>query len=134
MGCSNMNATAAALLVVAGMTAQAAEPKTLMLACRGMHVARGFQSDKDAYRPFSTDLVVDLEAKTIKGFLLPLNIKVVSESTLHFGGSRSNDRTDINGTISRLTGDLEATVRWVKDGQVFERIYRLKCTPAERMF
>jgi len=60
-----MNATAAALLVVAGMTAQAAEPETLTLACKGTTTA-GYEGAKP--EPISMGIIVNFSTGTVQGF------------------------------------------------------------------
>ena len=73
-----MNTTAAALLVVAGlsMTAQAAEPATLTLACKGTVTDTSKPNAKP--EPLSMGIIVNFTARTILGLAGPGSTELVT--------------------------------------------------------
>jgi hypothetical protein len=127
-----MKATIAALLVVAGLSAQAAEPATLTLACEGTT----WTNLDDAKQPISRGIIINFTARTVAGFLdpglddFPVAIRTTTEVTVVFGGSNKKFGDSITGSIDRVTGDAEATFTL---GNITRR-YSLKCKPTQRMF
>jgi hypothetical protein len=141
--CSRVIALTA--MVTCGLvTAQAADA-TLTLACKGT-VTRGAQPDKP--EPVSMGIIVNFTARTVQGFGypgfaglmdFPVKITAWNEVTVAFEGSDSHAviENSINGSIDRVTGDVEATSNAtdVKTGHpVSWTFYALKCRPAQRMF
>jgi hypothetical protein len=129
-----MNATAAALLVVAGMTAQAAEPATLTLACQGTTT---FENAKP--KPISMGIIINFTARTVEGFDFPAEITAVNQATVKFEGStnRGGYQFTLVGKLDRVTGDVQAyRFRYQKeqDDLLSATEYALKCRPAQRMF
>jgi hypothetical protein len=129
-------ATAAALLVVAGVTAQAAEPATLTLACQGTTIS-SLENAKP--EPVSMGIIVNFTNRTVQGFGYPVNITDVDEVTVSFNGfsSLSSTRWHTDGFIDRVTGDLYANslVQAVETSKIVtSTIYSLKCRPTQRMF
>ena len=111
---------AAAMILVAGLstTAQAVETGALTLACKGTTVA-GYEDAKPD--PFSMSLIVSFTAGTVQGFGTPgfsdppIKITGINEVTVAFGGSTQaparvlgNSDWSLNGTIDRVTGEVEA--------------------------
>jgi len=138
---SGMKTTAAALLVVTSMTAQAAEPETLTLACNGT------VTDDDKPEPVSMGIVVDFANRTVQGFLTPgdglavyypVNITGWDDVTVSFRGSGSDKigSSSIRGTMDRVTGDVSALLLLSSDTNklISALKYELKCTPAQRKF
>jgi hypothetical protein len=136
-----MKAAIAALLVVGGMTAQAAEPATLTLACKGTVTDLGTPNAKP--EPLSIGLIVNFTARTILGLAgpgsgTPVSIMFMDDVTVNFVGSYSDRyrRWQLMGTIDRVTGDLEATNTntYVATEKTSSESWTLKCKPAQRMF
>ena len=139
-----MKTTAAALLVVTSMTAQAAEPETLTLACKGTTTLDlGYEGAKP--EPISMGIVINFSAGTVQGFGnpgaldYPVKITGANKVTVAFLGSLetrySNYRTQ--GSINRVTGDVEAIsmVYDSKTGNILaQTAYTLQCRPTQRMF
>jgi len=138
---SGMKTTAAALLVVTSMTAQAAEPETLTLACNGT------VTDDDKPEPVSMGIVVDFANRTVQDFLTPgdglavyypVNITGWDDVTVSFRGSGSDKigSSSIRGTMDRVTGDVSALLLLSSDTNklISALKYGLKCTPAQRKF
>ena len=136
-----MKTTAAALLVVTSMTAQAAEPETLTLACNGT------VTDDDKPEPVSMGIVVDFANRTVQDFLTPgdglavyypVNITGWDDVTVSFRGSGSDKigSSSIRGTMDRVTGDVSALLLLSSDTNklISALKYGLKCTPAQRKF
>ena len=65
-----MKTTAAALLVIASMTAQADEPNTLTLTCQGTVTGKGTAEGKSEL--ISIGVIVDFTARTVQGFGYPV--------------------------------------------------------------
>ena len=142
--CSCIIALAA---MVAGPTAQAAEPRgTLMFACEGTKIeTQPYGGDAEQRETISMGIIIDFAAGTVTGFrseelLVRPVITDVSETTISFTGSSDPTATvsySMNGNIDRMTGALEAGfISSPKEGYGLKwtRSYRLKCKPAQRMF
>jgi hypothetical protein len=130
-----MRATAAAMILVTGLsvTAQAAEPQTLTLACKGTETSQASRAADTgaAVEQINIGVMVDYQRKRIFGLSdSPLTISNVDETTITFTGS---DRDwFMNGTIDRVTGSLLAHSRQ-KDPFLLLS-YDLQCKPTQRMF
>jgi len=91
-------------------------------------------------------IMVDFTNRTVQGFGtpgffddFPLKITGMNEVTIAFGGHSRVQEADwsINGTIDRVTGDVEATSIQtnIKTIQMISSLnYALKCRPTQRMF
>jgi hypothetical protein len=96
------------------MTAQAAEPATLTLACQGtvtVHEYPRTTTVEDAKpQPYNMGMTVNLTARTVQGFgsEYPYKITDINAGTIIF--RHSGEQTAIVGQIDRVTGDLEATI------------------------
>ena len=78
-----MNATAAALLVMTGMTAQAAEPAPLTLACKGTETSSGHKGSVS--EQIELGIIVDFQKSMVFGLTDdPLTISSVDETRVSF--------------------------------------------------
>jgi hypothetical protein len=136
---------ALAIVAYLSTTAQAADEKTLTLACQGTTTFT--LGMKDVKRePISMGIIVDFTNHTVHGFALPpagradFPVKIVgmNEVTIAFHGSESKSQveTSITGSIDRVTGDVEARtqVSSSKTSDISFLRYALKCKPTQRMF
>ena len=120
-------------------TAQAAEPATLTLACKGTATS-GAEGAKP--EPISMGIIVNFTNNTVQsqGCGFPIGIVEVNEVTIIFSDFAPSSAGTANGqgaygAIDRVTGDVNATYFIKKLGKVVEsKIYDLKCRPAQRMF
>jgi hypothetical protein len=137
------------MILVAGLStaAQAVETGTLTLACKGTTVA-GYNGGQP--EPYSMSLILNFTDGKVQGFgtpgLLdpPVKITGINDVTVAFGGStQASARVlglsdwSLNGTIDRVTGEVEAsqTLTDAKTGKTFgSTAYSLKCRPMQRMF
>jgi hypothetical protein len=136
--------TAAAMLVVAGLSTAQAADTTLTLACQGTvriddwSYRRAGQPQDTKPEPYSMGMTVNLTAHTVQGFgsNYPYKITDINAGTIIF--RHSGEQTAIVGQIDRVTGDLEATITDYLDVQKreisTESRYEMKCRPAQRMF
>jgi hypothetical protein len=134
--------------MVAGPTAQAAEPRgTLMFACEGTKIeTQPYGGDAEQRETISMGIIIDFAARTVTGFrseelLVRPVITDVSETTISFTGSSDPPGATVSysmyGNIDRMTGALEAGfISSPKEGygRKWTRSYRLKCRPTQRMF
>jgi hypothetical protein len=103
--CSRVTAMVAGL----SMTAQAAEPETLTLACQG---TRTITTKPE---PISMGIIVNFTKNTVQGFgspsLMDVKIASMNDVTVTFGGAQDNGSSiaSIRGNIDRVTGDVDAT-------------------------
>ena len=133
-GCSRVIAVTA---IVAGlpMTAQAAEPATLTLTCKGTATIR---ADSPKPYPLSMDLIVNFTTRTVDGtarqrpyvFDDQLQITEWNEVTVIFRGFSQFLGKNISGSMDRMTGD----VGMLATSKTEAIDYSLKCTPTQRMF
>lgn len=138
---------AAVITVLTATTAQAVETGTLTLACKGTNVA-GYEGANP--EPFSMSLIISFTAGTVQGFGTPgfsdppVKITGINDVTVAFGGSTQaparvlgNSDWSLNGTIDRVTGEVEAN-EILTDAQTGKKFastsYSLKCRPTQRMF
>jgi len=115
-----MKTTAAALLVITSMTAQAAEPETLTLACEGTVTGTSDLTKGAKKEPISRGIIVDFKNRTVQGFAInaydssseyPVRITGTNDVTVTFSGSHDSGSTvaRTDGTIDRVTGAVEVT-------------------------
>ena len=133
-GCSCVIAVTA---IVAGlpMLAQAAEPATLTLTCKGTATIR---ADSPKPNPLSMDLIVNFTTRTVAGtarqrpyvFDDQLQITEWNEVTVIFRGFSQFLGKNISGSMDRMTGD----VGMLATSKTEAIDYSLKCTPSQRMF
>ena len=133
-GCSCVIAVTA---IVAGlpMLAQAAEPATLTLTCKGTATIR---ADSPKPYPLSMGLIVDFTTRTVHGtarqrpyvFDDQLQITEWNEVTVIFRGFSQFLGKNISGSMDRMTGD----VGMLATSKTETIDYSLKCTPTQRMF
>jgi hypothetical protein len=143
----NMKATAAALLVIAGLSISAqAQPATLTLACKGTTTVTTMDAKPE---PISMGIIVNFTARTVQGFLspgalmdYPVKITAVNDVIVAFSGSEDYQQSrssvaSIDGFIDRVTGDVEATSTLTATNPpktITSTTYALKCRPSQRMF
>ena len=123
--------------IVAGlpMLAQAAEPATLTLTCKGTATIR---ADFPKPYPLSMGLIVNFTTRTVDGtgrqrpylFDDQLQITEWNEVTVIFRGFSQFLGKNISGSIDRMTGD----VGMLATSKTEAIDYSLKCTPTQRMF
>src|SRR5262249_15251076 len=130
-----------ALAALSISTAQAAEPTgTLTLACQGT-VTANIEPDANA-EPISMGVVREFTTGTVKGFPHQGEAEIprVDDGIIVFVASYHGDKVPVewtfDGTIDRVTGDLEAhsvTMRMDRDINSRSRIvsYSLKCKPTQ---
>ena len=119
---------ALAVMLVGLSTAHAADT-TLTLACQGTVTQNDAKPE-----PLSMGVIVDFAARTVHGFGYPVEITAMDDVIVTF--ARSTQPT-IDGTIDRVTGDLQATfvMLSMKNNKVLlTNHYLLKCRPSQRMF
>lgn len=137
-----MYGTGAFFLLALGFIATAqAQPTTLTLACQGKT-----NSVTNPDEPISMGIIVNFTNRTVQGFGfpglidIPVKITAANEVTVAFEGHQQVFPTSIEsiqGSIDRVTGDMEATSRSSdpKTSEIlFQMTYTLKCRPTQRMF
>jgi hypothetical protein len=129
-------------MLVALSTAQAADT-TLTLACQGTTTS-GLEDAKP--EPISMGIIINFTNRTVQGFGFPgftdypVKITAWNDVTVVFAGSSEVlkvSRSSINGSMDRVTGDVEATstLTNTKTDRILSSLsYALKCRPAQRMF
>jgi hypothetical protein len=121
------------LVLDAQPTAQAAEPMTLALECAGTLTVNNFPAVSA-----SKGIIVDFTERTVKGFGTPIDkveLSSVNEALITFGGPNTDRGWTTQGSIDRVTGDLEAMgTLWGPHGIVGVMVYLLKCKPTQRIF
>jgi hypothetical protein len=131
-------------VLVALATAQAADT-TLTLACAGTSTLAAPDAKPE---PFRMSVIFNFTTRTVQGINSPafpeLNypIKItgaddVAVAFRGLGQVLQEGVASTEGTIDRITGDLEftETLSDPKDGKVIsQRTYALKCRPTQRMF
>ena len=139
-----MRALPAVTLLVVGFSTAQAEPGTLTLACTGTTT---FPMGPPSHQPVSMGIIVNFTARYVQGLDFgypglddfPVKITAMNDVTVEFSGSqrRSPSRWTIDGSIDRVTGDLNATstMRNIMSNEIVaEQTYALKCRPAQRLF
>jgi hypothetical protein len=136
-------------MVAALPTTVRAADETLTLACQGT-VTDTTTLLYGKPEPISVGIIINFTAKTVQGLNFMtrsiqglvgpkdfVKITSISDQTVAFLGSSSG--LSINGSIDRVTGDLEATYissgvgEWTQSTSVTQTL-ALKCRPAQRMF
>jgi hypothetical protein len=128
---------AGALCQLVATTAQAQQPVTLTLACKGTATDRALP---DVKRPLSMGIIVNFTTRTLQGFGMPgsidypVMITAANEVMVLFSGHGQvlNSVSSTDGVLDRVTGDLEATVllTYAKTGEVADSTYyALQCRP-----
>jgi hypothetical protein len=130
-----------AAIILGSPVAEAQQPATLTLACKGTTYSPPIDEKPQA---ISMGLIVNLTTGTVQGFgtpgLLdyPVRITAANDVTIVFGGSQAigNSLSGVLGTIDRVTGDVEATstLSDSKTSHVVSQTYALQCKPTQRMF
>jgi hypothetical protein len=119
------------VMLVGLPTAQAADT-TLTLACAGTSTLAVPDAKPEPYR---MSVIFNFTTRTVQGINSPADDVAVA-----FRGSGQVLQEGVastEGTIDRITGDLEftETLSDPKDGKVISQTnYALKCRPAQRMF
>jgi hypothetical protein len=126
-----------AIMAALSATVQAAD-ETLTLACQGT-VTETMMEKEQKPEPISMGIVVNFSDRTVKGLGRDTaEIDNVTERSVDFSVGFMTPRSDPGwtvGSIDRVTGDLEATIRMFSSARrMVVRHYLLKCRPAQRMF
>lgn len=130
-------------IILANLPAEAQQQKPLTLACKG---AVRMSSDKDT-QDISMGIIFDFATSAVAGFdifagslAIYYNAKITfaNDVTIVFKGGDPDEpwSNTLDGTIDRVTGDLDATTTSL-DGNMKEiswTRYVLHCTPTQRMF
>jgi bifunctional non-homologous end joining protein LigD len=132
-------------LLASLLSTQASGDSTLTLACQGTTTWAVADAKPE---PFRMSIMVDFTKGTVQGFGtpgsnlgddFPLKITGMNDVTIAFGGQSRvlHVEWSINGTIDRVTGDVEATSTQT-DAKTLQNvsslIYTLKCRPTQRLF
>jgi hypothetical protein len=128
------------LLLTFVATAQA-QQTTLTLACKGTTTEYDLQGATQP-QPISMGIIVNLTDHTVRGFgypfdTEPLKIGYVNDVEVRFGGEQETSvRSIINGSINRVTGDVQANWAFIDEKGKLEphMSYELQCRPTQRMF
>jgi hypothetical protein len=112
------------------MLAQAAEPATLTLTCKGTATIR---ADSPKPNPLSMDLIVNFTTRTVAGtarqrpyvFDDQLQITEWNEVTVIFRGFSQFLGKNISGSMDRMTGEMGMLA--TSKAEAID--YSLKCTP-----
>jgi hypothetical protein len=131
-------------------TAQAEQPATLTLGCKGTansSLNPKFSGDPKSgedpmTEPVSMGIIINFTTRTVQGFgypgLLdyPVTIKGADDVKIVFGGQTSGLTNSIIGSLDRVTGEVLATssVKDPKGNTLSETTYTLQCKPTQRMF
>jgi hypothetical protein len=124
-------------------TAQAADT-TLTLACAGTSTLAVPDAKPEPYRMsimfnFTTRIVQGINSPAFPELNYPIKITGADDVAVAFRGSgqvlHPQRVASTEGTIDRITGDLEFTETLADRGKVISQTnYALKCRPAQRMF
>ena len=136
-GCSRV-ITVTAIVAGLPMLAQAAEPATLTLTCKGTATIRADYPLQSKPQPLSMDLIVNFTTRTVVGtarqrpyvFDDQLQITEWNDVTVIFRGFSQFLGKNISGSMDRMTGD----VGMLATSKTEAIDYSLKCTPTQRMF
>jgi hypothetical protein len=131
-----------AIVGLAGSAAaQAQQPATLTLACKGTVYDA---STNENPQPSSMGIIVDFTTRTVHGFgeyMYPVvKITDVDDVAVAFAGSRSFPdlqlQYSLKGSINRVTGDLQATSYIWSTKSIAATLvqFALQCTPTQRIF
>jgi hypothetical protein len=132
---------AGALLLPGFVATAQAQPTTLTLSCKGTtteYLLSGFD-----VQPISMGIIVNLTDRTVQRFdspfdTEPLKIVYVNDTEVRFVGDQETlVRSQIVGSINRVTGDVDATWSFIdrKINKIEPHIrFTLQCRPEQRMF
>jgi hypothetical protein len=134
----------AALALACGLatTAQAQQPVTLTLACKGtisnpLAEPQTETTSMGIIVNFTTGIVQGLHPDW-PGFIdYPVKITASNDVTITFSGSQQNGSvlSYTHGSIDRVTGDVEVDVASVfRNKEETKTTYTLQCRPTQRMF
>jgi len=131
-------ATAAALLLAVAVTAQAAEPETLALACQGTETTE-YTPGQKYVRQLSTGIIVDFTRRSVRGLLTPddnrpVTVTMFNDVHIHFEGSDHDTKWVIFGAIDRITGEVRAHIGEIGPTAIMQIDFSLKCRATQRMF
>jgi hypothetical protein len=132
-----------AIVACLSMTAHAADT-TLTLACAGTSTLAVPDAKPEPYRMsvifnFTTRTVQGINSPAFPELNYPIKITGADDVVVAFRGSGQVLQEGVastEGTIDRITGDLEftETLSDPKDGIISQTNYALKCRPTQRMF
>jgi hypothetical protein len=131
------------LLLTFLLVASPAQAASLMLGCSGTETItqiRGYEVASDPERKTILDqlVAVDFDQRIISGLWLELDgvhivlpITAIDDKGVIFRDSRTLNgvSTDIGGTLDRITGKLDATEVWYKDGVTHLLKWDMRCRP-----
>jgi hypothetical protein len=134
-------------IILASATAEAQQQKALTLSCKGTTIfPRGSPVENAKPEDVSMGIIFNFatgEVSGFDGFALGLGIyyhakiAAINDTTVYFKGGSSEAFGDIlDGTINRVTGELDATTTSLDKNQqeTSTTRYILHCTPTQRMF
>jgi hypothetical protein len=121
-------------MVAALSTAQADEPTTLTLACKGTQISQGDAGTTS--EQIDIGIIVDFQKEKVIGLSdIPDAITGLDETRISFGSIIPG--WNMSGTIDRVTGALVAASIKSNPGtlkKILSFSYDLKCRPTQRMF
>jgi hypothetical protein len=139
-----------ATVILASQTAEAQQPATLTLACKGT-TEYSYPDGKGSFThekplPVEMGIIVNFTKRTVQGFSdpsfidIPVRITAANDVTVTFEGSDESlppTLQSISGSIDRVTGTVYATIK-LSNTEKHEiqsmTNYELRCRPAQRMF
>jgi hypothetical protein len=127
--------TVGALCLPLIAAAQAQQPATLTLACKGtLTNYYGPIGTKDT-QPISIGIIISFTTQTVQGFGWTSTITTNDDTTIKFSDRMGT--LSISGSIDRVTGELEATETQYYGPEhkiLMQKAYSLLCKPGQRMF
>ena len=124
----------AAVIASEVTTAQAAEPATLTLACKGTETSSGGKGSVS--EQIEIGIIVDFQKRMVLGLTdSPLTIISVDETRVSFDATLPG--WVMNGSIDRVTGMLVAASSKsnpVTGKEILSLSYDLRCRQTQRMF
>jgi hypothetical protein len=127
------------LLLVLSITPALAADQKVTLTCNGTRSVLSEDGNYQENDSYSVGIVIDSAAQMVVGLDYPSKITKGTDTELTFKSSEdlANFIDDIDGSIDRVTGDMDARVM-TKDKQTgyygTSVWYSLKCKPTQRMF
>ena len=125
-------------LLLAGHSAQAAEPTVVNLSCDGTMAIVG--DPTETKEPVTKiGLIVNLAAHTLLGFTPAARITKVDDGIVEFEGTAATPlggTSSVSGSVDRVTGKTSAwTTSTAKDGKrITSDIFDLVCKVTNRLF
>jgi hypothetical protein len=123
-------------MLVALSTAQAAEPETLTMACKGTETDKGGAGSSS--EQINIGIIVDFQKKAVLGLSgdsEPVPITSISETTISFAANATG--WVMTGTLDRVTGALVLSSIKLNPSTretILTVSLDLKCRPTQRMF